>query len=54
MKRHKRHLDDAAARALSYGPKSFVAPVHPAMDDDDPDPNGDWDDDDWQDFNDRN
>lgn len=54
----KKKLDDEAARALSYGPKSFVAPTHDAMDngsqEDDPDPNGTWDDDDWAAFDERN
>lgn len=34
-KKKKKHLDHAAARELSSGPKSFVAPIHPSMDDDD-------------------
>lgn len=55
----RRRNGDAAASALHYGPKSDLVETHPAMDtpapgDDDPDPNGDWTDEDWERFDERN
>jgi len=47
-----------AADALRYGSKSGTVPTHDAMDngpdEDDPDPNGDWEDEDWDAYDQRN
>ena len=42
--------DETAADALSYGDKSKKPSIHPAMDDPEADPNGDWDEQDWADY----
>ena len=44
-KRTQEISNEDAADALRYGGKSSPVPTHSAMDD--PDPNGDWDEEDW-------
>ena len=55
MARKKEVSDDLAAEALYNGSKSGSVPTHTSMqdavDDEDPDPNGDWGDDEWEAYN---
>jgi hypothetical protein len=61
MKRKQDVNDEDAASALRYGGKSGAVATHDAMqqfaeeaDDDNPDPNGDWDEEDWAAYEQRN
>ena len=57
MARKKEVSDDLAAEALYNGSKSGSVPTHSAMQDaadEEPDPNGDWGDDEWEAYDQRN